>query len=157
MAAVSVEHVNIFLVAAGKILKDMCQIDAKIGKPMLRDAAFTEESIVIIVGLTGQMRGQVMIDLEFNTACNIASKMCMMPITEMNEISLSALSELGNMIMGNAATLFSTKGIGMDITPPTMSRGNVTFKSGVKNLCVPLNYEEDGKPMMIGFNFSVKE
>lgn len=33
----------------------------------------------------------------------------MMPITALDELSLSALSELGNMILGNAATVLSTR------------------------------------------------
>ncbi len=68
------------------------------------------------------MRGQVMIVFENSVACDIASKMCMMPITQLDDLSKSALSELGNMIMGNTATIFSTKGIGIDITPPTTCR-----------------------------------
>ncbi len=43
-----------------------------------------------------------------------------MPVTELDDMATSAISELGNMIMGNAATIFSTKGIVIDITPPTV-------------------------------------
>lgn len=141
MAAVSVEHVNLILMAATKILKDACQIEATIGKPTVRDTPVTNDFVIIIVGITGQMSGQIMIDLPHETACNIASKMCMMTITEMNDISISALSELGNMIMGNVATLFSSKGIAMDITTPKVSRDNSVFTSGSKNLCVPLTFD----------------
>lgn len=145
MAAVSVEHVNLILMAATKVLKDTCQIEAAIGKPTVRDTPVTNDFVIIIVGITGQMSGQIMIDLPQVTACNIASKMCMMTITEMNEISISALSELGNMIMGNVATLFSSKGIAMDITTPKVSRDDSVFANGTKNLCVPITF--DGNQM----------
>lgn len=145
MAAVSVEHVNLILMAATKVLKDTCQIEAAIGKPTVRDTPVTNDFVIIIVGITGQMSGQIMIDLPHVTACNIASKMCMMTITEMNEISISALSELGNMIMGNVATLFSSKGIAMDITTPKVSRDDSVFANGTKNLCVPITF--DGNQM----------
>lgn len=154
MAGMNAEHINPFLIAATKILKDMCFIDAKIGKPYLKDTAFTDDTLVIMIGVTGEMRGQVMIAFENRVACDIASKMCMMPITQMDELSSSAICELGNMIMGNTATVFSTKGIGIDITPPTMMKGNVAFSNNfTKNICIPLTYDED---KTIEFNLAMK-
>jgi len=155
MAGLNVEYINPFLAAATKILKDMVQVDAKIGKPFLRDMSFTEDSVVIMVGVTGEMRGQVMIAFEHNIACDVAGKMMMMPgLTEMDEIATSAICELGNMIMGNTATIFSTKGIGIDITPPTMCNGNVKFSTQfTKNICIPLTYEDN---KTIEFNIAIK-
>ncbi|MDD6207474.1 MAG: chemotaxis protein CheX [Clostridiales bacterium] len=154
MAGLNANHINPFLIASTKILKDMCFVDAKVGKPSVKNIAFTDDTIVIIIGVTGEMRGQVMIAFSNDVACDIASKMCMMPITQMDEISISAICELGNMIMGNTATVFSTKGIGIDITPPTMCKGNVTFTTGfTKNICIPIIYEEN---KIIEFNIALK-
>lgn len=144
MAGINADHINPFLIAATQVLKNMCFIDAKIGKPFLKATKFTSDSILIIIGVTGEMRGQVMIAFNDVVACDIASKMCMMPIEQLDELSISALSELGNMIMGNTATIFSTKGVGIDITPPTMCSGDVEFSTGfAKNICIPLSYEQD--------------
>ena len=83
---------------------------------------------------------------EHAIACDIASKMIMMPITEMDELSKSAICELGNMIMGNTATIFSTRGIGIDITPPTVGNGTMTFSTTyATNICVPLQYDDNKK------------
>lgn len=139
MATLNADYINPFLMAAKKILQDMCFVEVTIQKPMLREASFGTDTWVIIVGVTGEMRGQVMIAMTKENACNIASKMCMAEIKEIDEFSASALGELGNMIMGNAATVFSSKGIGIDITPPTLSHGQVKFMSSyAKSLCVPL-------------------
>ncbi len=154
MAGMNAEHINPFLIASTKVLKDMCFIDAKIGKPIAKDTAFNSESIVIMIGVTGEMRGQVMICFENDVACDIASKMCMMPITAMDELSMSAICELGNMILGNTATVFSTKGIGIDITPPTLCRGAATFSMNyTKNICIPLIYEDN---KVIDINIAVR-
>jgi Predicted inhibitor of MCP methylation, homolog of CheC len=154
MAGMNAEHINPFLIAATKVLKDMCFIDAKIGKPYLKDTQFTQDSLIIMIGVTGEMRGQVMIAFENSVACDIASKMCMMPITQLDELSSSAICELGNMIMGNTATVFSTKGIGIDITPPTLCMGNVAFSNNfTPNICIPLMYDEN---KAIEFNLAVK-
>lgn len=142
MSEMKAEYINPFLIAATQVLKQMCYLDTTIGKPYLKDTKFTHNSFIIIIGITGEMKGQVMIVLEDSVACEIASKMCMMPISQLDDLSKSALSELGNMIMGNTATIFSTKGIGIDITPPTTCSGDVEFTTTfAKNMCVPIVYD----------------
>ena len=55
----------------------------------------------------------------------------------------SAIGELGNMIMGNAAIVFSSNGVGIDITPPTLSHGEVSFTNNfAKTLCVPMVFAD---------------
>ena len=143
MAGLSVEYINPFLAAATTILKQTCMIDMVIGKPGLKDMKFSHDSLIIIIGITGDVRGQVIIEFANNVACDIAGKMMMQ----------GPLPELGNMVLGNAATLFSSQGIGIDITPPTVGRGDMSFNASfTKNLCIPLSYE-DGK--CINFNIAI--
>lgn len=143
MASLNAEHINPFLMAAKKVLQDVCFVEAAIQKPTLKEASFGPESWVIMVGVTGEMRGQVMLALTQENACVIASKMCMTEVKEIDDFAASALSELGNMVMGNAATVFSSNGIGIDITPPTLSHGQVSFSNSyAKSLCVPLIFQE---------------
>ena len=46
------------------------------------------------------------------------------------------------MIMGNAATIFSTKQIGIDITPPVMIIGSVEISTVTSNICIPIHLDE---------------
>lgn len=145
MATLNAEHINPFLMAAKKVIQDMCFVEVGIQKPVLKEAAFDSDSWVIIVGVTGEMRGQVLIAMSGKNACNVASKMCMMEVSQIDDFAASALSELGNMIMGNAATVFSSNGVGIDITPPTLSNGKVSFSSSfAKTLCVPMTMGGEG-------------
>lgn len=145
MATLNAEHINPFLMAAKKVLQDVCFVEVNVQKPILREASFQEDDWTIIIGVTGEMRGQVLIGLGQGNACAIASKMCMMEITSIDDFAESALSELGNMIMGNAATVFSSNGIGIDITPPTLSHGKVSFTNTyAKCLCIPMTFEGGG-------------
>jgi len=143
MTDINVEFINPFLIATAGVLKDMCQIELKVEKPYIKTNEFADESILIMIGVTGEMRGQVIIALTITNACDVASKMMMgMPVVELNDLSISAISELGNMIMGNTATILSTKGIGIDITPPTICRGNMSITTThAKNICIPFSYE----------------
>ena len=140
MATLNAEHINPFLMTAKKILQDVCFVEVAIQKPVLKEASFSKDDWVIIIGVTGEMRGQ-----SEKNACVIASKMCMTEITQIDDFASSALSELGNMIMGNASTVFSSSGIGIDITPPTLSHGEVSFTSTyTKSLCVPMVFDGGG-------------
>ena len=52
-------------------------------------------------------------------ACYVASLMMMgMPVAALDDMSQSAVSELTNIISGNVATLFFSKGMKIDISPP---------------------------------------
>ena len=52
-----------------------------------------------------------------------------------------------------AATILSTKGIAMDITPPTLCRGNVYLKQSYsQNICVPLTSDEIHMELDIAIN-----
>ena len=99
------------------------------------------DAVAVRLEMTGDIVGHVTIRFTEENAKKAASAMMMgMPIDMLDEMSLSALAELGNMIMGNAATIFSTKGILIDITPPTVCRGNLTIaQSFAQNICVPLS------------------
>ncbi len=153
--AINVEYINPFLMAATSIIKDVCQIDLTVGKPYVKESEFADNSVIIMIGITGEMRGSVIIAMTYEKSLDIASKMMMgMPVTELDEMATSAISELGNMIMGNAATILSTKGVGIDITPPTLCRGNLKIsQSYTKNICIPLS----GGDITIELDVAVKE
>ncbi len=140
---VSVEHINPFLVSAQQILTQVCNIQTKVGQLSKDDMCIDGEPLFIMLGVTGEMSGQVCIVFDLDVAKDIASKMMMgMPVTEIDDMAKSALSELGNMIMGNAATLLSNNNLKIDITPPTLGTGNAKMTSpNMTTIKVPLLYE----------------
>ena len=140
MAEINVDHINPFLMAASTIMRDACQMEMKIGRPYVKTTEFQSDSVIIMIGVTGEMRGQVMISFTTSKACQVASGMMMgMPVPELDDMAMSAISELGNMIMGNAATVFSVRNIGIDITPPTVGRGTGKIDTMyAKNIAIPL-------------------
>ncbi|MGN0406862.1 MAG: chemotaxis protein CheX [Bacteroides sp.] len=154
MADINVECINPFLMATTSIMRDMCQMEMKIGKPYVKQTEFKDDSVLIMIGVTGEMRGQVILAFTIGSALKIVSKMAMMEMTEMDELATSAISELGNMIMGNAATILSTKGIGIDITPPTFCNGTFTMSTSyTKNVCIPLTIDDE---LIMELDISVK-
>ncbi len=151
-----VEYVNAFLKASTQVLKTAAQIEFVTGAPYIKTSPFTAENLIIVVGITGEIRGQAVISMSEELAKTVASKMMMgMPVPEIDDMAKSALSELGNMIMGNAATLLFNDGVNVDITPPTLMVGDnlQITSSNMKTISVPLNYED----MKITIDISVKE
>lgn len=139
MTTVKADYINPFLMASVKVIKDACRLDITLGKPGLKSTEFKDDELLILMGVTGEMRGQVILAFPNDGALKIASAMCMMQLPELNELAQSAVSELCNMILGNTATLFSVNGIAIDITPPTVCTGNVTFSSSyAANICIPM-------------------
>lgn len=139
MADFNVDLINPFLMASSSVIRDVCQCELKVGKPYIKGGKFQADTVMVMIGLTGELRGQVMLLFNEKNALTVVSRMAMMDVTEMNEMAVSAISELTNMIMGNAATILSTKGIVVDITPPTFCHGSFSMNMGyTKDVCVPL-------------------
>jgi len=127
---VKAEHVNPFIISVCKIMKDMCMLDLKFGKPTLSKGSYAADASIIKLGLIGSLEGQVLLNIDQSTALEIVSKMMMTPVSQIDELGQSAICELGNMIAGNAATVFSNNGVVIDITPPTYFMGG-NFKLDV--------------------------
>lgn len=146
---VDVNTINPFLSSAVSVIQMTSQMTSTIGKPSIKDTTFTDDSVLIMLGITGQLEGQVIFEIKEDSAKLLASKMMMgYEVPELDDMAMSAISELGNMIMGNAATVFSQQGTLIDITPPAVARGNIIIsRQYAVNLCIPL-YKEDGSILM---------
>ncbi|RED56273.1 CheC-like protein [Cohnella lupini] len=62
----------------------------------------------------------------------VSSMMGGATVTSLGALEQSAISELANMICGNAMSHFSQEGITLDITPPTVIVGTQMEISAVK-------------------------
>ncbi len=138
------EYINPFIKASTEVLKLIANLDFKTGAPYLKSSPFGADNLIILVGITGEIRGQAVISMSEEMAKKVASSMMMgMPVDEIDEMAKSALSELGNMIMGNTATLLFNAGVNIDITPPTLMMGQKMqiSSAGMKTIGVPLMCE----------------
>lgn len=132
---------NPFIISICKIMKDMCMIDLKIGKPGMTKGEYGATSSLIRLGLVGQLEGEVLLNIDHQMALEIVSKMVMAPVTEIDAMGQSAISELGNMVAGNAATVFANNEVLIDITPPTYFLGT-EYKADVPQMfSIPFSSE----------------
>jgi chemotaxis protein CheX len=105
----------------------------------------TENDVNIIIGLVGDMRGNVVLSMQEATARNIASSMMGgMQVEKFDMMPKSALCELANMVAGNSVSLLEKDKILLNITPPTLINGRnmITMISQVETLVVQFESQE---------------
>lgn len=139
---VNVEYINPFIEASCLVLKTIANVDTTLGKAYLKTSPYSSDTIAVVIGLLGDIKGQVILSMNHGVACKIASYMMMgMPVNQLDEVTKSAVAEAANMILGNAATLLFKKNVKIDITPPALFSGDDMQVSTpkMKTICVPLN------------------
>lgn len=108
-------------------------LDLKIGKPSMTNGVYASDTSIIKLGLFGSLSGEVVLNFEKPMALEVVSKMMMSPVDTIDALGQSAISELGNMIAGNAATVFANNDILIDITPPSYYIGS-EYKTDVSEM-----------------------
>lgn len=141
-----VEYINPFIEAAKSIFKTLLDSNTELGKVYLKTSPYSVGDMIIMIGVVGEIRGQVCLELTFDTAKKIVSTMMGgVAISEMDEIATSAIGELGNMIMGNTCTIFFNNKISIDITPPMILTGDkINIANKVATIVIPLNIQNCG-------------
>jgi chemotaxis protein CheX len=141
------EYINPFLESARIVIEQMINIRPTTGQLGIKDIKFVEKYIWIQIGITGQMQGDIVFGLHEVVALKLVSAMMGgFVLTEMDEMGQSAISELGNMISGNASTMLYNQGVRVDITPPKVVQA-VTSAGFIpkKALTIPLIIEGIGE------------
>ncbi|MDF2633531.1 MAG: putative chemotaxis phosphatase, CheX [Pelosinus sp.] len=125
--------INPFIDAIMNIMPQLGFQNVVKGKISVGQQFVESKGITILVGLTDQIRGNIAYNLTEQTAMAIASKMMMgMPVAALDDLAQSAISELTNMVTGNAATRFEQDGLRVDISPPSLVVGEA-FKLKVSS------------------------
>jgi len=119
-----VKYILPFLVSLKGVLEQFGVHDVKRGNLAKKEIMQVDTDITAVIGLVGQIRGNIAYSMSTDTALKIVSAMMMgMPVDKLDEIGRSAIAEFSNMVTGNASTLFANEGIGVDITPPSIIFG----------------------------------
>ncbi len=108
------------------------------GAPFVKSKTQHFDDLVINIGITGDIKGQCLLSFSEDTIKKIAGAMMGgMEIDEIDDMVKSAISEFGNMIMGNAATYFVELNKEINISSPVIIEGNINVSSEYKFLGLP--------------------
>lgn len=149
-----VKHVNPFIESFSTVMPQLGFCNIQQGDLCVKGRDVTCSGVIIIVGIVGAVKGNVVYRIGVENAKQIASTMMMgMPVEELDDMSRSALSELTNMLTASAATAFYDAGIQIDISTPTLLYGeNISVKmSSNQVLCIELFADEHPIEINIAF------
>lgn len=139
------EYINSFLDAARNVIEQVIQIRPTTGQLQMKEVKVVDQYVWIDIGMTGQLTGNIVFGLYESVALKMVSVMMGgFVLTELNEIGHSAISELGNMISGNASTILYNQGVKVDITPPKVLQSAAGHFDAKQALSVPLMMEGIG-------------
>lgn len=154
-----VEYINPFVESAYSVLTEVLQVEVKRGELYLKSSAAPVLGVAAIIGLAGDVEGRVLLDMDKPTAIAVASGMLqsmdMEPIETLNEMGRATISELANMITGQAVTKLHNLGFKFDLTPPALVTGDnmEISNTNVEALIVPMEMPQ-GK---IEINVAIRE
>lgn len=128
-------------------VKSVVPLEIQVEKPALFTQPFTQHSIGVLIGMTGDARGRIIIDGDHEVFGKIGEAMFGMVLE--GEMLESFAGELGNMIAGNISTFVSQRGFEMDITPPTVLVGQTKVYGFTKAFRLPVTITGVGTLMIV--------
>lgn len=150
-----VKYVNPFLSSFKNVMPQIGFEKVERGKVSIKEKDLITSGVLTIVGIVGDLKGNIIYSLDTNSAKQIVSKMMMgVEIDEFNEMAQSALSKLSNMLTANASIEFSNMNINMNISTPTLMYGeNIrTAFNTSKVLCVEILVDNIPIEVIISIN-----
>lgn len=141
------DYLRAFCHAAEAILKKLVREPVTRGGPLLQLGALHPlHAVNVVVGITGGGCHQVRFGMNPGTARWIASRMIGKDILELDEMALSAIRELGNIIAGTALSYMAGAEDRLDLTPPSLTVGEPATGSWhpPQALTVPFRLHEGG-------------
>ena len=118
------EYANPFISAAVKTFQKELGVVLSRNTMNLKDSPVPSKDISIIIGVTGLVKGQVVYSLDENVALSVTKSMLpdRLP-AELKKHTNSAVSELANIITGQASIILAGESEKIDITPPAVFAG----------------------------------
>lgn len=122
----------------------------------VKGKSIKSRGVVIIIGIIGDVKGNLLYNMDVESAKKVASSMMMgMPVNELDELSQSALSEMTNMVTANASINFSNININTNISTPTLMYGeDFEAKVGSEQV-LSVEIEANGIPIEIDIALEV--
>jgi Predicted inhibitor of MCP methylation, homolog of CheC len=152
---VDVKYVNPFIESFHLVMPQLGFNKIEKGNLSVKGQELVSTGVIIVVGIVGAIKGNVVYCIDMEVAKKIASVMMMgMPVEEFDEMSQSALSELTNMLTASAATSFYNAGIQLDISTPTLLHGKNVTVNMVSNQVLCIELLADGNPIEINVAFN---
>lgn len=133
------EFANPFITAAVMTFKKELDVVLNRNTINVKTSPIPSKDMSIIIGVTGAVRGQVVYSMDENVAMSVAKAMLPGKLpAELKKHMNSAVSELANIITGQASIALAGEKNRIDITPPAVisgAAGNIDFLT-LQTICL---------------------
>lgn len=154
------EYINPFVSSAISTLQQFIpEIEIERGELDISKTPSQSLGTATYIGISGDLKGRVIYDMNRITAVNVASEMNGEDIPGLNDLVRSTIQELGNIVTGNASSKLHKQldGKHIDITPPSLIVGDdveisdsvsekylqVPLKTNLGNILINVNIKEN--------------
>jgi len=117
-----VEWINAFILATRDTFQKMLLTEVEAGKPYLLTAESNMKDISGMIGLSGTIKGAVVIGFPEKSALNTVNKFLGEHFTELNHDVSDAIGELVNIIAGYVKKFIQNEKFGISL--PSTARGS---------------------------------
>jgi len=143
------EHINPFLKSTIETFKTMVNLNVTPGKPYLRKEPGNAD-ISGVIGLSGDIRGAVIMAYPLETALKISSRFLGEEIKELNASVADCIGEIANIITGFAKK--DLQSLHLSISLPSIVRGQghvVDLPKEAPVMCIPISSESGSFSMEV--------
>lgn len=123
------ELIQPFINAADAVLAETLQCSTRIGDVNMEEEVYRRKGTAVVIGIHGDIEGRVIFDLDPATGREIASALAGAPVSEVEGLVEETVSELANLVIGNAVTSLNDQGFRFKIEPPALHREEEGMRS----------------------------
>jgi len=148
------EYANLFIKSAMTVFRREIKVSMTRKSLSRKSAPVPSLPMSIVIGVTGAIRGQVVYSMDTNFAYSVAKAMIPNRLpTDLRKLTSSAVSELANMITGQASIAMAGEHQLIHLTPPAVFTGTdmtVDFLS-IPTICLSMISEIGSMEINIAF------
>jgi chemotaxis protein CheX len=138
------ELIQPFINAADAVLSQGLSGTTKVSNLSMEEDGYRRKGVAGMVGLSGDIEGRIVLDLDPETAVRVASYYAGAALPESDGLIKETIFELANQVVGNAVCALNDQGFHFRVHPPAL----VTATEGDKS-------SEDVEALMICFETSL--
>lgn len=116
-------------------ISNVVPVSIQHSRPSVLTVPYQQDQIAVLIGMTGELKGNILIDGDKQQFSSLGESMYGMYLED--DMLISFIGEIGNMIAGNLTTYISSEGVEMDITPPSVMTGETTLHNFKQAIHLP--------------------
>jgi len=109
-----------FISAVDAVLAETMQCPIAIKDLSMEDDAYRKKGVAAMIAFKGAIEGRVILDMEPKATAKVASHLAGEAVAIDDQIMRETVSELANMVIGNAVTILNDRGSTFKVFPPEL-------------------------------------